>query len=52
MEMEKYILEHAVVVPTINNVSYAIVSDAVEIALGGYDATLGWGFDFCDLNRE
>jgi len=49
MEMEKYIIEHAVVVPTVYNISYCIVGDDVELALGAWDGDLGWGWAYNDL---
>lgn len=51
MEMEKYILENGIVVPTVYNVTYCIYSDDVELALGAWDSDLGWGWAYCDLNR-
>ena len=51
MEMEKYILENAIVVPTVYNVTYCIYSDDVELALGAWDSDLGWGWVYCDLNQ-
>lgn len=49
LEMEKYMIEHAVVVPTIYNISHAMLADEVVTALDGYDIDLGWGFAYADL---
>jgi hypothetical protein len=50
MQMEQYIIEHAVVVPTVNNVSKVMFADNVILPLeNGWDIEMGWGMEFADL---
>ena len=51
MEMEKLMIEQAIVVPTLYNIDYCIYSDDVELALGAWNSDLSWAWQYCDLNR-
>ena len=49
MDMEKYMIEHAVSIPTIYNSTYQMVADRIILALDEYDTNLGWGWNFVDI---
>ena len=49
MKMEQYIIEHAVVVPTVNTVSKVMYADNVIMPLENWDIDMGWGMEFADL---
>ena len=49
LKMEKYMIDHAVVVPTINGVTYAMFADRVILPLDGWDIELGFGAEFADI---
>ena len=49
LELEKYMIEHAIVVPTVYNISYCIVGDDVELVLGAWDGDLGWCWQYNDM---
>ena len=50
LKMEQYIIEHAVVVPTVNNVSKTMYAEEVILPLeNGWDIDMGWGAEFFDL---
>lgn len=49
MEMEKYILEHAVVVPLVYEVNQCMFSDRVILAVGEYITGFNWGWNYMDI---
>ena len=50
MKMEQYIIEHAVVVPTVNNVSKVMYADNIILPLtNNWDIDMGWGAEFFDI---
>ena len=49
LKMEKYMVEHAVAIPTVNGVSYNMFSDNVILPLESWDIELQWGTEFFDL---
>lgn len=49
MEIEEYMIEHAICVPVIYNSTFQMVSDRIELAMGQYDEDLGWGWTYCDI---
>jgi len=49
MEMEQYLLEHAIVVPLVYETNYEIFSDRVVLPTENYDIALGWGHHFGDI---
>ena len=49
MEIEEYMIEHAICVPVIYNSTFQMVSDRIELVMGQYDEDLGWGWTYCDI---
>ncbi len=51
MEIEKYMLEHAMVNPFTYETTYCIASDRVVMALGEYNTDLGFGWTYADIDQ-
>ena len=49
MDMEKYMIEHAVSIPVIYNSTYQMIADRVILAVDEYDDNIGWGWNFIDI---
>ena len=49
MEIEKYMLEHAMVIPLTYETTYGLPADRVILPLDGYDSDLGFGWNYCDI---
>lgn len=50
MEMEKYIVEHAVAVPMLYGESFSIISENVILPMDEWHTDIKFGFQFCDLS--
>ncbi len=51
MEIEKYLLEHAVVIPLTYETTYCMAADRVILPLEEYDSELGFGWYYCEIEQ-
>lgn len=49
LKMEQYIIENAIVIPTLYHISHSMLADRVVPALDSYDITIGNALDYCDI---
>jgi len=51
MEMEEYIIDHAIVIPLTYNITSCVYSDRVQPPVGQYVTGIGWGWHYADITE-